>query len=264
MNKRMIAAWFAGMLAMLVWTSVGAVKLTTLYEVSVPVASQAAEARTEAIHTAFQDVLIRLTGDQNIVKNKQIKPSLERADYFVQEFSYSAPEVSDATYTLNVKFSEQDVKRLLRKVGAKQWTNIRPLVLVWLATVDGQEASIIGIEGNNLVLQKFKQQGQRYGLPLIFPVMDVTDLSQISPDNITRVSLPEIKSASKRYEPDALLIGTIEMEDGTYQARWNLISKDKSWDWTTSGNSQDQVIGDALDHISQMFSQNRAMRASNG
>lgn len=262
MNKRIIAAWLAGMLA---WTPVGAVKVTTLYEVSVPVASQAADARAEAIHNAFQDVLIRVTGDQSIIKNKTIKASLDRADYFVQEFSYSAPEVSDATYTLNVKFSEQDVKRLLRKVGAKQWTNIRPLVLVWLATVDHQnQANIIGMEGNNQVLQKFKQQGQRYGLPLIFPVMDVTDLSQVSPDNITALSLNEIKTASKRYDPDVLLVGTIQNEDGTYEARWSLIAKDKSWDWTTSGSSEDQVIGDALDHVSQMFSQKNPMRASNG
>lgn len=261
MNKHMVVIWLAGLLASM---SVWAVKLNSLYQVSVPVATQAADARTEAIHTAFQDVLIRLTGDPDILSNKAVKASLNRADYYVQEFSYSTPDVSAATYMLNVKFSERDVKRLLKKAGAKEWKNIRPLVLVWLATVsDKNQVDIMGVESGSQVLEKFKQQGQRYGIPLIFPVMDVTDMTEISADNITSVALPEIKNASKRYQPDALLVGTMESHDEGYEARWNLVAKEKVWDFTTSGATQEQVIGEAMDHLTEMFTQNNLQPIKN-
>ncbi len=257
MNKMIVAAWIALAVA---WTPAWAVKVTTLYQIEVPVASQASDARAEAIREGFESVLIRLTGDQGIVNNKQIKASLNRADYFVQEYSYSAPDVSSATYTLKIKYSEPDVKRLMRKTGLKQWSAIRPLVLVWLATVNDQhKVDILGLETESVMLEKFKLQGQRYGLPLIFPMMDVTDLDKVSPDTITSLALPELQGASKRYEPDALLIGTIEHDQGNYEGRWNLVMKDKTWDWTTSGKTPEQAIGEVLDHVSQTLSQGRAV-----
>lgn len=252
MNKISIAACLAFILTC---APVWAVKIKTLYEVEMSVASQASEARAEAIRDGFHDVLIKLTGDQDIAKSKLIKSSLDKADYFVQEYSYSSPTVSSATYTLRIKYNQQDVNRLLRKAGAKHWGETRPLVLVWLATInDRHEVDILGVETANDVLQKFKKQGQRFGLPLIFPVMDVADMEKVSSENITAVSLPELRDASKRYEPDVLLVGTISHDDTGYQGRWNLIWKDKTWDWSITGETQEKVIADALDDVSQVLS----------
>lgn len=240
-----------------------AVKVGNLYEVQVSVASQAADARAEAIREGFRDVLIKLTGSQNIVNNKLIKASIERADYYVLEFSYSAPSVNAATYFLNIKYNEPDIKRLLSKVGAQAWSARRPLILVWLATVnDRHEVDILGTDSRNDLLEKFKRQGQRFGLPLIFPVMDVTDMEKIQSDYITSVAIPELKVASKRYEPDALLVGTIEHNDDVYQARWDLVWNDKVWNWSTSGETQEKVIADELNNISQALSGRREAKQS--
>ena len=232
--------------------------MKALYEVEMSVASQAADARAEAIREGFQEVLIKLTGDQDVAKNKLIKSSLDKADYFVQEYSYSSPTVSSATYNLRVKYNEPDVKRLLRKAGAKHWGEKRPLVLVWLATInDRHEVDILGVETANDVLENFKRQGQRYGLPLIFPVMDVTDMEKITSDNITSLAMPELRDASKRYGPDVLLVGTIEQDDGGYRGKWNLIWNDKSWDWVVSGDTQEKLIAEVLDNVSQILSRRR-------
>lgn len=253
MNKLMMVLWLALFLG---WTPAYAVKVTTLYEVQVAVASQAADARAEAIREGFQDVLVKLSGDQNIAANKLIKASLNRSDYFVQEYSYSAPTVNSATYTLNIKYNESDVKRLLRKAGVVGWGTARPLILVWLATInDKHEVDILGVETAKDTLEKFKRQGQRYGLPLIFPVMDVTDMDKITSDNITSVAMTEVKDASKRYEPDAILVGTIEYNNDEYQGRWNLVWNNKAWDWSISGATQEKVIADVLHNVSRLMSQ---------
>lgn len=243
---------------MLIVAPVGAVKVTTLYEVKIPVASQAADARTDAIREGFRDVLMRLTGDLNIDKNKFLRASIDKAEYYVQEYSYSAPEVSSSTYTLNIKYNEADVKRLLKKNGMKPLSSIRPLVLVWLATINSHhDTDIMGGDAGGPQLEKFTTMGQRIGLPLIFPVMDMTDMNNITAENVTTLSLPEIRAASKRYQPDALLIGTIESEDQGFSGKFSLVMNEKSWDWTATGETPDQIFSDALDHVNQNLVQGR-------
>lgn len=255
MNKMMIGILLTFIFA---WTPAWAVKVKTLYEVEVSVPSQSADARSEAIREGFQEVLVKLTGNQNIDKNKIIRSSLNKADYFVQEYSYSSPTVTSATYNLRIKYNEQDVRRLLRKAGAASWGETRPLILVWLATVnDRHEVDILGVETEHAMLERFKREGQRFGLPLIFPVMDVADMEKITSDNITAVALPELKEASKRYEPDALLIGTIEYDGEIYTGRWNLVWGEKAWDWSLEGDTREKLFTSILDNVSQVLSQRK-------
>ena len=243
---------------MLVWSPAWAVKVTTLYEVEVPVASQASNARAAAIREGLEEVLVRLTGDHRIVEEKAIINGLNKADYYVQEYAYSTPDVHAATYMLNIKFNQRDVSRLLRKAGMKQWGSIRPLVLVWLATISDQhQVDILGVDMGSSMLERFRRQGKRFGLPLIFPMMDMADMNKVSAESITSVVLPELKSASDRYEPDALLIGTIEYDDDAYQGRWSLVISDKTWDWTTSGATQEEAVSAVLEHVSQLLSRGR-------
>ncbi len=256
MNRILAAAWTLTL--MLVTSPVWAVKMTNLYEVKIPVASQAADARAEAMREGFRDVLMRLTGDPNIDKNKLLRESINKAEYYVSEFNYSAPDVNSSTIMLNIKFNQDDVKRLLKRNGMKQLSNIRPLVLVWLATVnEHHDKDILGGENGSNTLEKFMLQGQRVGLPLIFPVMDMTDMSNITPDNIATLSLPEIRNASKRYQPDAMLIGTIETDEQGFQGKFSLVMSDKSWDWSSTADSADKIFADALDHVQRDLVQGR-------
>jgi hypothetical protein len=238
-----------------IWVPVWAVKVNTLFEVDVSVASQAPDARAEAIREGFHDVLIKLAGNQNVIKNKVLRSSLDKSDYYVQEYSYSAPTVSSATYNLHIKYSEQDVRRLLRKASVTAWGDNRPLLLVWLAMVnDKHDVEILGGENGNDVVGKVKRFGQRFGVPLIFPVMDMTDMQKISSDNVTSISVQELKDASKRYEPEALLIGTLEHDGDIYSGHWSLVWGDKAWDWNLEADSREKVLSDVMDNVSQVLS----------
>lgn len=262
MNKSILAVVLA---ALLVCTSAWAVRVATLYEAELTVPSQTADVRADAVRDAFLKVLIKVTGNQDIEKNRRIRDSINRADYYVQEYSYSSPSVSSSTYTLHVQFNETDVKRLLRKAGVDYWGEMRPLILVWLATInDKKEIDILGVETPGNLLHVFKKQGERFGLPLIFPVMDVTDMNMISSENIVSVSLPVLKTAATRYAPGALLIGTIEQGKQGYDAHWNLILGDKIWDWSISAPTQQMVISDVLDDVSQTLSRRYVSNANTG
>lgn len=227
------------------------------------VASQTPDVRSEAIRKAFREVLIKVTGNQDIETNRRVADNIDRADYYVQEYSYSSPTVHSSTYKLRVEFNQTDVKRMLKRAGVSYWGEMRPLILVWLATVnEQQQADILGAETLGNVLGTFKTQGERFGLPLIFPMMDMTDMSMVSANNITSVSLPDLQRASARYAPDAMLIGTMVESKGGYDAHWNLVLGERIWDWSISAPTAAGVIADVLDDVSQTLSRKYEAKAN--
>lgn len=232
--------------------SAWAVKVSSIYEVDMPVETQLEDARAEAVKQGFLQVLTKVSGDPLIQKNADIMEGVKKAGYYVQEFSYRATDTSTTAYMLNVRFNPVDVNRLLKRAGIAYWGEERPLILVWLAVTDDKHnTEIIGNETPGDLLENIAQQGKQFGLPLIFPMMDVTDVSQLSPEDIMTGALPMIKEASKRYKPDALLIGSIEQSGDQFDSEWQLILGEDVWSWTISDRSVEKVIAAVLNQGSQ-------------
>lgn len=246
--------WWVGIVLLLPMTLAFAVKMPNLYQTEVAVAAQTEDLKAQAIKEGFNHLLIKLSGDPSIAKNPLIKASLNRPDYYVKDFSYSAPTPASSHYSLRINFEENDVNRLLNKAGVAYWGNTRPLILVWLAISSRENGTeIIGNEMPNDIYNTLQQQSDRYGLPLIFPMMDVADVSQISPEDVLNMSLPTLKEAGKRYSPDGLLIGKIKQEKGQYISQWQLILNDKNneWEWNVSDKSIDKILSTVLTEVSQ-------------
>src|SRR3990167_6443011 len=96
-------------------TAVYAVKVSSLYQVEIPVATQSVDERSQAVKQGFIEVLVKLSGDHTIEKNPVIKENLRRAEYFVQEFSYALPSTSSSQYLLQVNYNKNDINQLLKK-----------------------------------------------------------------------------------------------------------------------------------------------------
>lgn len=240
-----------------------AVKVTSLYQYEMPVDSQADDVRAQAVREGFLQVLIKISGDPQIAENPDIKPLLRRADYFVQEFSYSAPDASPY-YTLKIRYDRNDINRLLKKAGVSYWGENRPLILVWVSYTNIKNfAEIIGNENPGNILTTMKLQGKKYGLPLIFPMMDVTDIDQVSTTDIKEMSLSTLKEAGKRYAPDAMLIGAIEQTNIDFQSHWQLVLGTNQWAWNISEKLIDDVIASVLNQTSQTLAKYYVEKAAN-
>lgn len=259
--KRLLLAIFVLCFPM---TQVWAVKVASLYQAELPVSTQSAEARAEATKLGFIQVLVKVTGDQQIDKNPLIIPSLERADYFVQEFSYSASTTASSQYQILINYNADDINRLLKKAGVVYWGGNRPLILVWLAfTNKKNETNIIGNEDPGDLLNAMKQESKKYGIPLIFPMMDVTEMDEVSANDIDEWSIPLLKKASKRYAPDAFLIGKIDANGDGYESEWELILGKNQWSWTVSDKTTNGVVGILLNQISQTLSKHYVIKIPN-
>jgi len=237
------------------FTAVVAVKMSNLYQTEVSVPSQTYDLREQAVKDGLLQVLIKISGNTEIDKNPVIKAGLKKANYYVQEYSYSSDSRDASQYQLKISYEPSDVNRLLANAKVASWGENRPLTLVWLAVTDKKHiTSIIGHEMTGTIFDKMMQESKSYGMPLIFPVMDVSDINSVSAEDIRAMNIAVLQGAAKRYSPDALLIGEIEENDHGSQSQWQLIMKDKQWDWKIANNSTDGVISNVMNQVSQAVS----------
>lgn len=239
-----------------------ALNVTNLYQVELSVASQTDDTKEQAIKDGFAQVLMKVSGDPKILDNPLVRVNLRRADYYVQDYSYSSASTNSSSYTIVINYSEPDVKRLLKKAGEQYWGQSRPLLLVWLAVTDeNNNTQIIDSESDNTSFAKMAQIGKRIGLPLLFPLMDMDDINQISPEDINNKSLTVLNNAAKRYSPDGLLIGSVKISDGAIDGEWELIVGQNKWDWSITDTTMDSMANGIVNMVSQTLAKYYVVKA---
>lgn len=241
---------------------VWAVKVASLYQADMPVATQSEDERAEAVKAGFLQVLVKISGNPDIDKNPVIKSSLQKADYFVQEFSYSASSPSSSTYSIHIRYDTDDVNKLVKKAGVASWGETRPLLLAWVVVTNNKKTTeIMGSDDQGDVINVMKQQGKKFGLPLIFPVMDVIDMNQVSLDDVVGSKIPVLKEAGKRYAPDGLLIGTLQQTKDGWQSQWQLVLHGHQWHWTIADKTPDNLFANLLNQVSQALSKQLVVKS---
>lgn len=239
-----------------------AIKLSTLYRVEVPVSSQTSDERAVAVQKAFAELLVRLTGDPNIASQPDIKSNLNKADYFVKEFSYANASESAAQYMLTIKFDPFDIDKFLKRNNVAYWGDNRPLILTWVTLTPLKKTPVmVDSESERPLFMLIRTLGNKLGIPLIFPVMDVTDLSQVGTSDITALSLPTLKTISKRYQADAILIGNLTQKKEGYDSQWTLIVGANQWTFTIPDKTPSAVFATILNQISQTLAKNYIVKS---
>ncbi|TAK75987.1 MAG: DUF2066 domain-containing protein [Gammaproteobacteria bacterium] len=243
-------------------TSAFAVKVSSLYEADIPVTAQSDDERDQAATAGLIEVLMKVSGDPEVGKNPVIKNAVKRASYYVQEYSYATPSASAAQYLLQIRYDKAGINNLLKKAGIAYWGESRPLILAWVAsTNDKQAVEIIGSESPDTILGMMKDQGKKYGLPLIFPMMDVDDMNKVSPNDVSTMALPVLQAAGQRYMPDALLVGNIQPDGNNgFQSQWQLVLGEDHWDWQIAGKTTNDVVMNMLNQVSQTLAKHYVVK----
>ena len=157
-----------------------------LYTAKIPVREQNTQTRNAAIDQAFRAVLIKVSGNSNVVQNAVLKAAMPKVENFVQQYSYSKNENNDANafpYLLLVDVAPNAINKLLLQAKLPVWGNDRPLILFWIATDVAGQQKLIGASDKSLIPGLINNMLMR-GMPVIFPVLDLTDLKQISATDV--------------------------------------------------------------------------------
>lgn len=251
------------LLVALVPFTAGAVEVAGLYRTEVPVADQTAQSRVEAIGLALQQVMVKASGS-GAVNEGGDSPAAAEAARFVQQYQYRrANAATTEGLMLHVQFNEAAVKRLLRERGQPVWGTARPLTLVWLAVEQGGERQLVGANDAGVAREVLLQAGELRGLPVRLPLLDLADRSRVQPADIWGDFHQPILDVSKRYEPQAILVGRLyPRSGGQWEVRWSLYSGPLNHRWQVGGSDPRALIASgvegAADRLSLAFAQTPA------
>ncbi len=248
-----------------------AAEVESLYTAQVPIKNMSERARESAIHNAFEQVLVKVSGDSTITRMPALKEDLSHADSYVDQFNYfdHRTENSDgmlsSSLNLRVQFDQMSINRLLKKAKQNIWGRQRPLTLVWLAvqTTDGRK--ILGSSSDNAIAKSITKDAALRGIPIIFPTLDLQDLNNISANEVWKFSKDQIIQASNRYSPDAIFVGQLQVNNkGEWQAKWIEFAKDSEQTWETTGKKLSDVIQPALTQLADQLAKQFLVQGTHG
>lgn len=215
---------------------VQAIGAVDLYEAQVPVSNQTSEEQARAVKEAFRKVLLKVMGDRRALARAPLASLLEESSRLVQKFRYNASSEENGAATFWVRFDPLGVEQLLRQKALPVWSRVRPILLLWVAVEEGRHRYLLDAGTNLPAAEILEDQARVRGMPVIFPLWDLEDQSQLSFSDIWGNFPEPVLVASNRYPASVQLVGRLLCQnEDDWQARWTLYGTDKAQEWRVNG-----------------------------
>ncbi|MFA9459418.1 DUF2066 domain-containing protein [Thiohalorhabdus methylotrophus] len=208
------------------------------------------QARREALmRAALARVLIRLSGTSQVAADPLVQAELlASAEGFVNRYQFVGSGSSQPR--LRVQFNGQAVREALWKTGWPVWGRYRPGVVVWVAQRGAGGLNLASPDVAPELFKALRETAERYGLPLLVPLMDSMDRRRLSGRDLLFEDWNRIRSASERYDPDAVLLLRLGSPDsGSSNAEWVLRRNGEVRTFTTGGEGPEAAFRDGLKRI---------------
>lgn len=237
-----------------------AVVITDLYETEIPASNQSVSSRKQYMSAALRTVLIKITGDSQIISRDDIATSLANADRYVQRFEYrSNATVGKEQLSFWVQFSKILLDKMLRQVGIPQWGQERPSILIWLAVQDGSNRRLIGADDPAYV-SVLDNQARDRGIILTYPLLDLQDNRQLRFSDVWGDFREIVFVASQRYSTDIVLTCRLEsVSEQLWEARWVAHIEQNNISWMGQGGSPEQVLRTGVDGLVNIMAKRYAL-----
>jgi len=258
----LIVALLATLLAGVQSGAAQAAQVDGLYEGEVPVPDKSESERRLAFSAALRNVLIKLTGDRNPQTNELVIESMREPSKFVEQYQYRTLtldvldelDLASEELVLWTRFDRVAIDELLTLARLPIWGRTRPSVLVWLALENESTRALVGELESSSLVGVMRDAAQRRGVPLLVPELDELDQAVVSVSDVWAGFDDRIHQASRRYNPDALLVvrGRLNSSGG-WQGRWRLISGNSVEEYTSTDESLDVVLVDGVERAADVL-----------
>jgi hypothetical protein len=206
-----------------------AVEVNDIYKASVAVNSQTSRDRAIALKKALAAVMLKVGGEKSVLENDAIKKSLKKHQLYLNQYRYQYKVIrsegnSQANLQPNHKqlfliasFNEEKINQLFQQANLPLWGSLRPQVLLWLIDENGLTRTIISNSTDSALPYLVNDFSAQRGLPIMMPLMDLTDASQINMSDFWGRFEGPIREASARYFAQAIVI--MRMSDSSLKVR---------------------------------------------
>ena len=185
---------------------VTAEEVSGLYNGQISVADQTEESRKSGVRDALAQVLVKLTGNSNIMQVPGIQEAVSNTDNYVAGVGYKSlpTEPGERPKTeLQVSFSRQAVDHLIRWAQLPILPSERPKLLIWIVRDDPEGGrQFVSTQSLPEITQQFDSLMQQRGMPYRLPDFDLEDQLALSVNQAWGLQEQAIELASQRYAAD--------------------------------------------------------------
>ena len=172
-----------------------------------PMSEQTATARNKATKEALQQVLVKLSGAQDVLAHSAIKSLLNNAQNYVDASRFIAqPYVG-----LEVEFDQARLEQWLKEQQLPLWGEQRPNGLLWLIFQDpvNRQKTVINATSQHTLKEELELATQRRGIPINLPIYDLEDIANVAPIDIWGQFVDALYDATERYQARSTLAARI-------------------------------------------------------
>ncbi len=211
-------------LLLLVGNGASAEVVRDLHSARVPIENQSSSALASASQDALAQVLVKVSGSEDVLTHPDVTAALPMARSHVQQYVFSRDSGPDGALYARFEFEASYVNDLLTKARLPLWTANRPRVLVWMvAELDGRRQFVSLAETPELAAQLITEF-ERRGLPVQLPLFDLSDATAITVDDVWKQRGATIQAASDRYDIQDILVGRgVVVSSGAWNGDWSYI-----------------------------------------
>lgn len=175
-----------------------------LYTASVVIDNQSARQQRRAARNALEKVLVKISGNRQLLESSEVKRYLGRAEDFLLSYQF---ERTSNQLKYNAEFDVDKVESIIRNTGFPLWGKYRPDTLIWLAVEEQatDQRRLISDNINNELVNNAFVTAKARGIDVSFPVLDLTDIQQVSVYDVWSSFSQNIVAASERYAMEYVL-----------------------------------------------------------
>lgn len=167
---------------------------------------------------ALQQVLIRVTGQPDIMQQSQLRSELTNAASYVKQFELVQTEQGN---NVRVLLDAQRIQQLLREQQIPIWGGQRPDLLFWIVEQQGSERQFVR-QSDSVWLQSLQQALNSQALPYTLPLYDIDDLLNLTETDVWAGFWQQIEQASSRYRVQQIVVLLLEKTDTEAEPMWRL------------------------------------------
>ena len=241
-----------------------------LYRAQATVTGQGEANRVIGFASCLEDVLIKVSGAQQLGGDRRLAAYKSNAKGFVRAFSYrdqmsgtptrDEQGTRDRPYDLTVDFEETKIDDLLKTLGLKPWLSQRPLVAAFVGMEQGPKKYIVTADGATSDLQRdsLRAAADRRGMGIVLP--SAAALSKSGFNGVEPMTAPSSALAPVTAElgGEVALAGKLVWDDRRLEwvTRWQMDWHGRTHRWQVRGVTFDEAFRRAIGGAAQVLSGN--------
>lgn len=238
-----------------------------LYSAQIPVTDQNSTQRRNAVKTAFLAVIVKVTGNSQLASQRSIVAAANNVQSYIQQYSYEDnpnPKDTQHPFILQIDFTPKAINSFLLQQNLPVWGQDRPLTLFWIVLHDNNQTQLIGADSASNVATLVDQDSDQRGIPAILPMLDLTDLNIVTPNDVIAPFPLTLQHAASRYGSNAMVVLRINKTPNKVNSRWTLMFNDLILNWYVSGDTVSDVLNQGVnqvaDNLAQQYSVSESMQ----